>query len=102
MLCRNVIESFWFQDKRGLETCTVEFVETKEITVVQSFFSWLVIDIGDYVYAEYRSVEDKHTYIKSYTYLHLLCILHFFEVLHKVTKLLYLENKSIQDIQYFK
>ena len=34
--------TFWFQEKRRPEMCTVEFVETKLLTVVQAFFFFFV------------------------------------------------------------
>ena len=42
-------KSFYFQEKRRPETCTVEFVETKLVTVVRAFFfSLLASDINKF------------------------------------------------------
>ena len=43
------VKNSWFKEKRRPETCTVEFVESKKVTVGQAFFSLLasVIDVRD-------------------------------------------------------
>ena len=54
--------------------------------------------------AEYKLDLSKHTYIILHTYTHtyIIYITKMFEVLHKVTELLHLKNKNIQDIKCLK
>ena len=36
---RLFVNTYWFHEKRRPETCTVEFVESRQVTVVQAFFT---------------------------------------------------------------
>ena len=66
-------KTFEFPEKRRPETCTVEFVETKQVTVVRAFFPLLasVISISLTVVKllqimEFRTKLKSDKYLKSY------------------------------------
>ena len=46
-LKEHFVKTFWFEEKRTPKIYTVDFVETKQVTFAQSFFSLLasVIDL---------------------------------------------------------
>ena len=47
------MKNFWFPEKRTPETYTVEFVETKQVAIVQFFFSVLASAVNSSSFSYY-------------------------------------------------